>query len=96
MSKITTETIKHLADLAKLELSAEEISKYTDQIASILEYVEKINEVDTDKIDYKSHVELTNVLRDDQIEKSLDQKTAINQAKNKAGYIILPQVLEDE
>ncbi|KKQ35266.1 MAG: aspartyl/glutamyl-tRNA amidotransferase subunit C [candidate division WS6 bacterium GW2011_GWA2_37_6] len=90
---ITKEQVKHIADLAKIDLSPHEIEKYQKELASILEYVKKIQEVDTKKIDFKTHVGVKNVYREDVPTESLTQEEAVSQAKNKYGYIIVPTVI---
>ncbi|MCK5460344.1 Asp-tRNA(Asn)/Glu-tRNA(Gln) amidotransferase subunit GatC [Candidatus Parcubacteria bacterium] len=63
---LTTKEIKHIAKLARLELTAEEEEKFSRQISSILEYVEKIKKLDTKGIEPISQITgLENVTRDD-------------------------------
>ena len=63
---ITKEDVKHVAKLARLELTEEEIEKYSTQLGSILEYVQQMNEVDTTGIEPMPHaIPVTNVMRDD-------------------------------
>lgn len=58
--------VKHVAKLAKLDLSNEEVKKFTGQLSDILEYVDQLNEVDTDKVEPTSQVTgLTNVTEGD-------------------------------
>ncbi len=49
--KLTLEQVKHLADLARLELSEDEAKTMTGQFAAILEYVESIQKVDTQGVE---------------------------------------------
>ena len=63
---ISTEEVKHVAKLARLELTDEEVNKYSQQLGSILEYVEQMNEVDTTGIEPMPHaIPVYNVMRED-------------------------------
>lgn len=63
--------VQKIASLAKLELTDEELNKYADQISQILNYINQLNEIDAEGIEPASQVTgLTNVFREDKIEKS--------------------------
>ena len=67
--KLGKQQVKHIAKLARLELTAEEENKFPGQLSSILEYVEKLKEVDTNGVEPTSQVTgLENSIRDDTIE----------------------------
>jgi len=75
---ITKEEIKHIAQLARLKLSDSEMSKLGSELGAILKYIEKLNEVDTKKIEPTSQVSgLSDVLRDDKV-KNWDRKEVVN------------------
>lgn len=80
--QITTDAIKHIADLAMISLTEEEVEKYQKQIAEILAYVKKLSEINTDDITYTSHVDLVNVEREDTPEPSLSQDAATQNRKD--------------
>lgn len=64
--KITKNDIVKLADLARLEISEEEKDQFFGQISQVLEYVEKLSDLDTAEIDITSQVtDQTNALRED-------------------------------
>jgi len=66
---LTQEQVKHIALLARLGLSEEEIEKYSQQLSSILDYVEQLKKVDTEGVEPTAQVTgLENVMRDDVIE----------------------------
>ena len=66
--KLSKEEVKHIALLARLGLSEEEMEKYTQQLSSILDYVEQLKEVDTEGVEPTAQVTgLENVLRSDLI-----------------------------
>jgi aspartyl-tRNA(Asn)/glutamyl-tRNA(Gln) amidotransferase subunit C len=67
--------VKHIAHLARLGLTDEEIEKYTKQLSSILDYVEQLKEVKTEGVEPTAQVTgLENVMREDKIE-GCDKKT---------------------
>ncbi|MEW6040073.1 MAG: Asp-tRNA(Asn)/Glu-tRNA(Gln) amidotransferase subunit GatC [Elusimicrobiota bacterium] len=66
MEKIKKEDVTYIADLARLELTEQEIKTFTEQLGKILEYMEKLNEVDTSGVNPFSDTVLSkNVWRDD-------------------------------
>ena len=96
---ITTEDIRKIAQLAHLEISDEEVALYTPQMASIVEYVEQLNELDTEIIEpatggFTSEGEATNTRREDAQQPSLGQKAALAEAPDPAeGHFRVPKVL---
>lgn len=93
MIKLDTNLVKKMAELAMLELTDDEVIKYEKELEKILGYVEKINEVDTESIEYESHMDIRNVMREDDPQEGLDQNIAVKQAKNEDGYIVVPNVI---
>ncbi len=74
----------HIAKLASLPLSDEEKKKFEKQLTSILEYIEKLNEVDTKDIAPTSQVTgLENITREDDTKPSLLQEETLSNAKSK-------------
>lgn len=71
MTTLTKEQVLHIAKLARLTLSSEEVDTMTKELSSILGYVEMLNEVDTSKIEPTAQVTgLVNALRDDVVHPS--------------------------
>lgn len=67
--KLTPEQVKHIADLARLELSTTEQERYAEQLSSILEYVDQLRSVDTTGVEPTAQVTgLENVLREDVVD----------------------------
>ena len=65
---LTQDQIKHIANLARLELTAEEEIKYSGELSNILNYIDKLSEVNTDKILITSQIGgLTNSWREDEV-----------------------------
>lgn len=71
-TKFSEDTVKKVADLARLQLSAEEVTKFTHQVGEILKYIEKLNTLDTSNVEPLSHaLDLTAVLRADEARPSI-------------------------
>ncbi len=69
---ITNQDVQHVAKLARLNLSADEEQKFTEQLNAILQYAEKLNELDTDGVEPTTHVlPVSNVMREDVKRESL-------------------------
>jgi len=65
--KLSREEIKHIADLARLELTAEELTKYGEQLSAILSYIDQLQEVDVAGVEPTAQVTgLVNVWREDE------------------------------
>jgi len=76
--------VKHVAKLANLPLSGDEEEKFERQLASIIEYVEKLNETDVGNVEETSQITgLENVTREDHPKPSLSQDEALSNAKSK-------------
>lgn len=68
MSKLSADDVLKLARLSRLRLSDEEVAKFTNDLSEILEYVEKLNAVDTDSLEPTYQVTgLVNVMRTDEV-----------------------------
>jgi len=95
---LTCEEVLHIARLAKLKLTDEEIELYREQLGRILEYFKKLEELDTSDVEPTSHVlDVKNVLRADEPRPSIPQEEALRNAPRKRdGYFEVPQVIERE
>jgi aspartyl-tRNA(Asn)/glutamyl-tRNA(Gln) amidotransferase subunit C len=93
---ITREEIEHIALLARLSLSEEEKDLFGPQLSSILEYMEKLNELDTKDIEPTSHVlSLSNVMRDDMPAPSLPREEALMNAPSGTDkFYRVPKIIE--
>lgn len=68
MAKLSKKDVLHIAKLSKLKLSGAETEKFADQLSGVIEYVEQLNEVDTEGVEPTSQVTgLENVYREDEI-----------------------------
>ena len=79
--KITKEEVKRVAQLARLELTGEELGTFGGQLSDVLTYFGKLNEADTDGVDPMSHaVEVVNVFREDRTGPTLGVEDALANA----------------
>lgn len=94
--KLTREQVKHVADLAKLGLSEDEIELYREQLSSILDYAAVLQRLDTDGIPPMATVlPLRNVMRDDEPAPSLPREDALANAPSVAdGHFRVKAILE--
>lgn len=94
--KVTKETIEHVANLARLNLTEHEKEKLTTEMASIISYVEKLNELDTTDIQPTQHVlQIRNVFREDKVTPSYPvEKILENSPSAEDGCFKVPKVVE--
>lgn len=94
--KLTSEQVRHVANLARLKLSAEEEARYGDQLSAILEAVEQLRALDTAEVAPTSHALLGEaLLRDDVARPSLPPQQALANAPSKVGTsFAVPKILE--
>lgn len=95
---INRDTVKYTANLARIELSDEELSHFTDQLGRILSYVDKLNTLNVSKFEPTSHVlEIKNVYRDDVVKKSLSAPEVIQNAPSKENNLFkVPKIIDIE
>lgn len=93
---VSTEEIENIANLARLNLNENEKEKLKGQVNQILEYVKKLNELNTDDTEPLSHtLELTNVFRKDEVQESLSQQKALSNAPVKSDqFFRVPKVIK--
>jgi len=93
---ITVADVEYVARLARLELSDEEAALFAGQMDAILDYVEKLKELDTDGILPTSHaVPMENAFREDLTQPSIGTDKALANAPDKAdSFYRVPKVIE--
>ncbi len=96
MADISKEQVKHVANLARLSFTEEEIEKFTEQLGSIIQFAEKLNELDTENVEPTTHVlDLKNVMRKDEPKQWITQEEALKNAPDKKdGQFRVPSILE--
>lgn len=93
---ISDETIDYVGILAKLELSGEEKEQAKKDMSSMLNYVDKLNELNTDGVEPMSHTfSVNNVFREDVVTNGEDRDNMIfNAPEKKDGCYIVPKTVE--
>ena len=95
--KIDQEQVKKVAVLSRLELSDDEVEEFTAQLGAILNYVEKMNELDTENVQPLSHcLPISNCFREDVVRESLGtEKTLANAPRRDGEFFKVPKILDD-
>jgi aspartyl-tRNA(Asn)/glutamyl-tRNA(Gln) amidotransferase subunit C len=93
---VSREEVKKIAYLARLKFTPEEEEKLTKEMNEILNYMDKLNELDTSQVEPLHHViEMGTVFREDVIRPSLSQEDALKNAPKRFDtYFIVPKVLD--
>lgn len=93
--QITDETIEYVGILAKLELSDEEKEQAKKDMSDMLQYVSKLNELDTEGVEAMSHTfSVHNVFREDVVTNGNDRDNMlINAPEQKDGAYKVPKIL---
>ena len=88
--------IDHIAMLARLDLTSEEKEIFSKQLSSIIEYVDKLNELDTTSIKPTAHVlPIKNIFRDDKLKSSLPKDKALQNAPGRTDdFYRVPKIIE--
>ena len=97
MSKLTREEVLHVANLARLDLTEDEIEKYSYQLKEIYDSIDKINDIETETNEILiAPTENVCDLREDSPKEELKTKDIINNAPNKFdSYIEVRGVFND-
>lgn len=92
---VTLKDVEHIAELARLKFSNEELENFTSQLNQILEYVEKLNELNTDNVEPLSHpVEGVNAFRADELKPSINREEALKNAPDSDNeFFKVPKVI---
>ena len=99
-AKITTQQVRHVANLANLKLSDEQVIKFQSQLSSVLEYVSKIQKLNTQGVEETAQVtNLENVTREDKIDEKrmFTQEQALsNTKKTYDGFFVVDHLLNNK
>ncbi|HBY44927.1 MAG TPA: Asp-tRNA(Asn)/Glu-tRNA(Gln) amidotransferase subunit GatC [Thermomicrobiales bacterium] len=94
--KLDRDTVEHIAALARIGLSEDEIERMREQLSSILEHIASLEDVDTDDIPPTAQViQMQNVMRDDIVQPSLPRDVVLaNAPRSEDGYLKVNAVLD--
>ncbi|MFA7745499.1 Asp-tRNA(Asn)/Glu-tRNA(Gln) amidotransferase subunit GatC [Salinicoccus roseus] len=96
MSEINLDTVKHVANLARIEIQDEKAAEaLTKELDKIVDYAHLLDEVDLSETEPMFHaLDLTNVMREDVPSEPLSQEEAMSNAKStKDGHFKVPKML---
>ncbi|MBM9613125.1 Asp-tRNA(Asn)/Glu-tRNA(Gln) amidotransferase subunit GatC [Desulfobulbus rhabdoformis] len=93
--KITREEVQHVAKLARLDLSEDDVDRMTGQLDSILSYVAKLDELDTQGVPVTTHTQnVVNAFREDEVRPSLDRDRSLQNGPDQNGEaFVVPRVI---
>lgn len=97
-AEIGPDQVRHIAHLARLNLTDEQCAAFGVQLAAVLDYMSKLNEVNTDGVEPTAHaLAVQNVLRDDTPTEPMGTGRALENAPDAdPPYFKLPKVLDGE
>jgi aspartyl-tRNA(Asn)/glutamyl-tRNA(Gln) amidotransferase subunit C len=95
--KIGVEQVAKVAKLSRLELSDKQAGEFAGQLAAIIEYVNKMNELDTEGVEPLAHcLPISNCLRADEVADSLGtEKTLAGAPRRDGPFFLVPRILDD-
>lgn len=98
MTDITAEQVEHIANLARIALTPDEVQHFATELTDIMHAVEKVNEVAGDDVPPTSHpIPLTNVSRPDEVRNVLDRDAALAGAPEHDGSrFVVTAILGEE
>ncbi len=98
MPIIDRDRVHKVANLARLEMTAEEEEQMTAQISSILEYFEQLSELDTTDIPPTTRaIDVSNVTRPDELQPFPDREAILKEAPDQDGdFFKVPKILQAE
>ena len=96
--QLSSEEVLHVARLARLALSDDEVSRFGAQLSAILEHAARVSEVAADDVPPTSHaLPLSNVFRDDEVGECLPQEKALSTAPEvEDGRFRVPRIIEEQ
>ncbi len=94
--KITHQDVRHVAALARLELEEGEIEQLAEDMSSILSYIKKLDELDTETVEPTSHVvAMSTPFREDSLScESQPDKWLSNAPHRKDNFFVVPSIIE--
>lgn len=93
---LTEKDVDYISGLARIRLSDEDKKKFTDQLHTVLEYIDKLSELDTESVEPTAHIlPVNNVFREDKVVASKNTELAIKQSPFLTdGLFEVPKVIE--
>jgi aspartyl-tRNA(Asn)/glutamyl-tRNA(Gln) amidotransferase subunit C len=94
--KITREDVRHVAALARLELSTDEEERLVTELEAILGYVETLDELDTEGVPPTAHaLDVAAAFRDDEVRNAPQVESLLTNAPDRSqGFFRVPKIIE--
>ena len=94
---ITIKDVEHVAKLARMSLSEEEKTMFTEQLGNILEYINELNELDTENVEPMAHpVPASNIMREDKVSQEFTTDDMLSNApQEEDGYYRVPKITDE-
>lgn len=95
--KIDEGQVRKVAKLSRLELTEAEVAEFTGQLSAILDYVGKMNELNTEDVEPLAHcLPVSNCFREDVVRESLGTEKTLSNAPQRDGeFFKVPKILDD-
>lgn len=93
--EITTELVKHLANLSRLNFNESEIENFKKEFTQTLNQIDELQTVDTENVEFYNRIIDAEDLREDVVKPSLTNEEVLKNAPKKSrGAIVVPKVVE--
>ena len=95
--KIDRAEVRKVASLSRLELTDTEVEEFTTQLSAVLDYMDKINQLDTENVEPLAHcLPISSIFREDTVKDSLGTEKALSNAPQRDGeFFKIPKILEE-
>lgn len=93
---ISVKKIEHIANLSRITLTVDEKNTFSKQLTNILDYIEKLNELNTDEVQPMAYAtSLRNVFREDELKSSFSRQEILELSLSSTnGYFKVPKIIE--
>lgn len=97
-SPLDEAAVRHVAQLARLKITDEEVARYAEQLSKVLDYFKQLNELNTTGIEPTAHpLPISNVFREDIVDPSLHPDQALGNAPDRQDdFFRVPRVLDQD
>ena len=96
--RLTIDEVRHVAKLARLRLTDQQLQRYRDQLSTVLGHIAKISELDVENVEPLTHPSALNTRLDqDKVGESLPVETVLELAPStELDFLSVPKVLDDQ
>jgi len=99
MANLDKDMIKYLTQLSRIDCTEEEQDALLQDLGSIINYIEQLNEIDTENVPPCNHVleDMVNIMREDEVGETIPRETFLSNAPSQvSGLIRVPTVIKQE